>query len=150
MPSWMRAPPESLNPTTGAPALSARSRTLQILAECISPREPPRAVKSWKKANTGLPFTSPWPVTTPSEGITCLSIPEAGRPMGDKSVDLLEAALVEEELGAFARRELACLCCLSTWSSPPILRASASLRAQVLHPSRDRFHENLLGSEEIN
>ncbi len=47
---------------------------LQIFLACISPRLPAREVKSWEKANTGRPATSPWPVMTPSEGISTLSI----------------------------------------------------------------------------
>ena len=46
MPSWMRAPPESFMPTTGAPTLRAASSTWQILLACISPSEPPMIVKS--------------------------------------------------------------------------------------------------------
>ena len=47
--SWIRAPPESLMPMMGAPFCRARSWTLQIFLACISPREPPRTVKSWLK-----------------------------------------------------------------------------------------------------
>ena len=50
--------------------------TLQILAACISPREPPREVKSWEKAKTGRPSTRPWPVITPSDGISIFSMPK--------------------------------------------------------------------------
>ncbi len=46
-PSWMRAPPLSLRPTTGTPFLTARSMTLQIFSAWTSPRDPPRTVKSW-------------------------------------------------------------------------------------------------------
>ena len=45
-PSCILAPPESLKPIQGTPALSARSITLQIFFACISPRLPALAVKS--------------------------------------------------------------------------------------------------------
>lgn len=45
-PSWMRAPPESFSPITGAPTLAAWSITLQIFSACASDREPPNTVKS--------------------------------------------------------------------------------------------------------
>ena len=37
-------PPESFNPMTGAPTLSARSITLQIFLACVSDSEPERVV----------------------------------------------------------------------------------------------------------
>ena len=48
-PSWMRAPPESLSPITGAPFSIARSITLQIFFACVSLSEPPKTVKSCEK-----------------------------------------------------------------------------------------------------
>src|ERR1035441_9168366 len=45
-PSWMRAPPESLSPITGAPVFSAMSMILQIFCALASespPPTPPRA-----------------------------------------------------------------------------------------------------------
>ena len=48
-PSWIRAPPESFSPITGAPLRSARSMSLQIFAAWPSPSEPPSTVKSWEK-----------------------------------------------------------------------------------------------------
>ncbi len=45
----MRAPPESLRPTTGAPTFMARSMTLQIFWALVSERLPPKTVKSWAK-----------------------------------------------------------------------------------------------------
>ena len=45
-PSWIRAPPESIRPMTGAPLLVARSITLQILSATASDSEPPSTVKS--------------------------------------------------------------------------------------------------------
>ena len=55
----MRAPPESLSPTTGAPTFIARSMILQILAALVSDSEPPKTVKSWAKTKTGRPSTRP-------------------------------------------------------------------------------------------
>ena len=48
-PSWIRAPPESLRPMTGAPFRIARSMILQIFSACASLSEPPNTVKSWEK-----------------------------------------------------------------------------------------------------
>ena len=65
-PSWMRAPPESLMPTTGQPTFRAMSMTLTIFSPKTSPRLPPKTVKSWAKTHTCRPSTVPKPVTTPS------------------------------------------------------------------------------------
>src|ERR1039458_1389303 len=43
-PSWMRAPPESLRPTTGAPFFMAWSMILQIFCALDSESEPPKTV----------------------------------------------------------------------------------------------------------
>ena len=51
-PSWMRAPPESLRPTTGAPTFMARSMILQIFSAYASDSDPPKTVKSWLKTKT--------------------------------------------------------------------------------------------------
>ena len=48
-PSWIRAPPESLSPITGAPFRTARSMTLQIFSANDSLSEPPNTVKSCEK-----------------------------------------------------------------------------------------------------
>ncbi len=58
-PSWMRAPPESLMPTTGQPIFMARSITLTIFSPKTSPSEPPKTVKSWAKTQTCRPSTVP-------------------------------------------------------------------------------------------
>src|SRR2546425_9904165 len=76
-PSWMRAPPESLSPMTGAPTFIARSMILQIFAAWVSLSDPPNTVKSCAKTKTGRPSTAPWPVTTPSPGMRCVSIPKS-------------------------------------------------------------------------
>ena len=46
MPSWIRAPPESLRPMTGAPIFMAISMILQIFRAIVSDSEPPNTVKS--------------------------------------------------------------------------------------------------------
>ena len=48
-PSWIRAPPESFRPTTGAPFCIARSMMSQIFRAFDSDRVPPKTVKSWAK-----------------------------------------------------------------------------------------------------
>ncbi len=70
----MRAPPESLKPTTGAPMRIARSITLQIFLAYAAESEPPNTVKSCAKTTTLRPSTRPQPVTTPSPSTFCLSI----------------------------------------------------------------------------
>ena len=65
-PSWIRAPPESLMPTSGQPILSAMSMTLTIFSPNTSPRLPPKTVKSCANTQTCRPSTVPKPVTTPS------------------------------------------------------------------------------------
>ena len=46
----MRAPPESLRPTTGAPIFIAMSMIFTILAALVSESDPPNTVKSCAKA----------------------------------------------------------------------------------------------------
>ncbi len=58
-PSWIRAPPESLIPTTGQPTFIARSMTLTIFSPNTSPSEPPKTVKSWANTAIGRPSTVP-------------------------------------------------------------------------------------------
>ncbi len=58
-PSWMRAPPPSRMPMSGAPVRSARSMTLVIFWPCASPSEPPKTVKSWLYTHTCRPSTVP-------------------------------------------------------------------------------------------
>jgi len=58
-PSWMRAPPESLRPITGAPTCIALSMILQIFSACASESAPPNTVKSCEKTNTMRPLIVP-------------------------------------------------------------------------------------------
>jgi hypothetical protein len=53
----MRAPPESLNATSGMPDLMAKSISSTILSACILPSVPADTVKSWLKAATSCPLT---------------------------------------------------------------------------------------------
>ena len=78
-PSWMRAPPESLSPITGAPTFSAWSMILQIFIACAGPSEPPSTVKSCENTKTGRPSMRPCPVTTPSPGTFFLPSPKASQ-----------------------------------------------------------------------
>jgi len=48
----MRAPPESFNPTTGAPSFIARSMIFTIFAALVSESDPPNTVKSCANAKT--------------------------------------------------------------------------------------------------
>mmetsp|Transcript_19008 Transcript_19008/g.46679 ORF Transcript_19008/g.46679 Transcript_19008/m.46679 type:complete len:238 (+) Transcript_19008:274-987(+) len=76
-PSWILAPPESLRPMTGMPIVTALSMILQIFSAWVSESEPPNTVKSWLNTNTGRPLIRPDPVTTPSPGGVCASIPKS-------------------------------------------------------------------------
>src|SRR2546426_7419569 len=76
-PSGIRAPPLSFRPMTGAPTFIAVSMILTILFACISPRLPPKTVKSCEKTKTVRPSIVPCPVTTPSPGIRFASIPKS-------------------------------------------------------------------------
>ena len=49
MPSWMRAPPESFKPITGAPIFMALSMMWHIFIDMVSESEPADTVKSCAK-----------------------------------------------------------------------------------------------------
>ncbi len=55
----MRAPPESLIETNGAPVDIARSMTFETFCAMTSPIEPPKTVKSWLATNTLRPSIVP-------------------------------------------------------------------------------------------
>ena len=55
----MRAPPESLMPTSGQPYFTAMSMTLQIFSAKTSLSEPPKTVKSCEKTKILRPNTVP-------------------------------------------------------------------------------------------
>src|ERR1041384_6601500 len=70
----MRAPPESLRPSTGTPILSASSISLTILAACVAPSAPPNTVKSWAKMHTARPSMRACPGMTPSPRMACSAV----------------------------------------------------------------------------
>ena len=76
MPSWTRAPPESLMNTKGVPVVWAAFIMSTTLFDCVSPAEPPITVKSCEAMCTGRPSTAAEPVTTPSAGASALSMPK--------------------------------------------------------------------------
>ncbi len=62
-------------------------------------------MKSWLKTKTSRPLTVPWPVTTPSPGIFCSSMPKSDAAMLDEHVPFLEGAGIEQQLDALAGRQ---------------------------------------------
>ncbi len=110
----------------GARAFIAMSWILMIFCACVSDSEPPNTVKSLANTNTVRPLTVPQPVTTPSPGIFGLLHAEVGGAVLDEHVELLERALVEQELDALARGQLAAL----------VLRLDARLAAALRAPAR--------------
>ena len=104
----MRAPPESLRPTIGAPTFIARSMTLQIFSAYASDSEPPKTVKSWLKTKTSRPSIVPWPVTTPSPRMRWLVAGRSRRRDGSTNASSsTNEPGVEQELEPLARGQLA-------------------------------------------
>ena len=66
-------------------------------------------MKSLANTKTVRPLTVPQPVTTPSPGILVFSMPKSVGAVLDEHVELLERALVEQQLDALARGQLAAL-----------------------------------------
>ena len=58
IPSWMRAPPESLRPITGVPVSRAMSTLADLVGDDLL-RLPPKTVKSSAKTKTGRPSMVP-------------------------------------------------------------------------------------------
>ena len=87
----------------GAPTFIARSMTLQIFSAYASDSDPPKTVKSWLKTKTSRPSMVPWPVTTPSPRY---AVSTSGFAIRDERIEFDERAGVEQELQAFARRQL--------------------------------------------
>ena len=122
MPSCTRAPPESLMKTNGVPDLSADSIISTTFLECISPAEPPATVKSWLAMWTGRPSTAPVPVTTPSAGMSALSMPKVtvrlrrNSPISWKLPSSIRASMRSRAVS------LPCACCFSMRFSPPPAR----------------------------
>src|SRR3989449_6153484 len=151
-PSWIRAPPLSFRPITGAPTFIAVSMILTILFACISPRLPPKTVKSCEKTNTVRPSIVPWPVTTPSPRTRFASIPNSVVRCSTKAS--VSTKLPESSRSSTRSRAVIFpfACCAWIRSLPPpclaraFLRRSSSTRssptmgppnaARVINPSR--------------
>ena len=126
----------------GARAFMAASCTLMIFCACVSDSEPPNTVKSLANTNTVRPFTVPQPVTTPSPGIFGLLHAEVAGAVLDEHVELLERALVEQELDALAGGELAALVLRLDARRPA---AQAGLLAALFQPVEDVLHAQPFG-----
>ncbi len=130
MPSWTRAPPESLMKTNGVPVISDALSASVTLIEWASPAEPPMTVKSWLAMCTGRPNTEPEPVMTPSAGMSALSIPKVvvrlrrNAPVSWNDPSSTRAATRSRAVSLPWAR------CLSSFASPPpastLARRSAS------------------------
>ena len=77
-PSCMRAPPETVKPTTGNPSSVARSNVRQIFSPTTEPIEPIIKLASIKKSAVSQPQILPLPHTTasrsPERSLTLLSL----------------------------------------------------------------------------
>src|SRR5665647_2381001 len=133
MPSWTRAPPESLKQTNGVPFSRAARIAVATLIECISPAEPPATLKSWLATCTGRPSTAAAPVTTPSAGMTAVSIPNnvvrclASIPNSSKLSGSTSSAIRSR---AFSLPAACCLAC--RFSPPPAMTSSRRVRSSVI------------------
>src|SRR5579871_5706548 len=92
-PSWMRAPPESLRPITGAPFFMAWSRILQIFSACASESEPP----------INLAIAGDDAIA----GNLLVGEAEVGGAMGGEHVQFLKSARVEQQIEPLTRGEFA-------------------------------------------
>src|SRR2546427_12631638 len=151
-PSWIRAPPLSFRPINGAPTFIAVSMILTILFACISPRLPPKTVKSCENTKTVRPSIVPWPVTTPSPRIRFASIPNSVLRCSTKAS--VSTKLPESSRSSTRSRAVSFpfACCAWIRSLPPpclaraFRRRSSSTRssptmgppnaARVINPSR--------------
>ena len=114
------------------------SCSLVIFCACVSESEPPKTVKSLAKTKTARPLTVPQPVTTPSPEIfSPWSMPKSVQRCVDEHVEFFERAVIEQQLDALARRELAAR----------VLRFDALLaaaeprgRAALFEPVENMFH----------
>ena len=94
-------------------------------------------MKSLANTKTVRPLTVPQPVTTPSPGIFVFSMPKSVAAVLDEHVELLERAVVEEQLDALARRELAARVLRR---DALLAAAEARLRAPLFEPFEDVLH----------
>src|SRR5690348_9988214 len=125
----MRAPPLSLRPMTGAPTFSAMSITLQIFSAWRLLSEPPKTVKSWLNTKTRRPLMVPEPVTTPSPGTFCSSIPKS---MQSCSTYVSSSSKLSSSSSTSSRSRAVSLplaCCASMRFCPPPSFAAARRRS---------------------
>ena len=113
-----------------------------IFCAWVSESEPPNTVKSLANTNTVRPFTVPQPVTTPSPGILRLLHAEVGGAVLDEHVELLERALVQQQLDALARGQLAALVLRLDARLPA---AEAGLLAPLFQLVEDVLHAGPFG-----
>ena len=83
--------------------------TLQIFSACVSESEPPKTVKSWLKTYTGRPSISAVPGDHAVAEDLLLLHAEVGAAVRHEAVELDERALVEQQVDALARGQLALL-----------------------------------------
>ena len=123
MPSWMRAPPLSLMPMSGAPTFMAISITLHIFCAIVSESEPPVTVKSCAKTYTRRPSMVPLPTTTPSPRYCFFSWPKLVHlwvtNMSISSKLPLSSSISIRSRAVYLPRS----CCFSIAFSPPPRRA---------------------------
>ena len=132
IPSWIRAPPESLMPITGAPIFMAMSITLQIFCDMVSESEPPFTVKSWAKMKTRRPSIVPEPVTTPSPRYSFFSIPKLVQRC---SLNMSYSSKLPSSSSMSIRSRAVYLpraCCFSIAFSPPPIRACSRFSMSCL------------------
>jgi hypothetical protein len=67
--SWMRAPAESTNQTSGIRSRNASSRMRDDLISVTMPIDPAMTVKSYAMTHAFRPSIFPTPVMTPSAGV---------------------------------------------------------------------------------
>ena len=94
----MRAPPESLRPTIGAPLRIAMSMVLQIFAALVSESDPPKTVKSCAKRVDDAPVDAAVAGDDAVARDDLLVHPEVGAAVRDELVDFLERAGIEQPL----------------------------------------------------
>src|ERR1035437_2700437 len=127
------APPESLKKRNGVPLSRAERIAAATLIECISPAEPPATLKSWLATCTGRPSTDAAPVTTPSAGMTAVSIPNnvvrcwASIPLSSKLSGSTSSATRSRAVS------LPAACCLAwRFSPPPAMTSSRRVRSSTI------------------
>jgi hypothetical protein len=120
MPSWTRAPPESLMKTNGRAGLQ---RGLHHLDDLDAVHLAGGAAHDGEvlagDVDRDAHHRAPVPVTTPSAGMSALSMPKVVRPVAADSADLLEGAVIQERVDALTRGQLALARAASDAAPPP-------------------------------